>query len=297
MKALYLATPALLLASLFVSSAQAMATIDGTAVGAVSSTTQVGDIGNGDSLNNAIEYYIPLSDATNGIYGVGSLCGGNGAGTCADSGYGSRYDTSNGLLMNIYFDMTGQAESTTATLSFEFDDLDLMPDNDPNGFFESISLSYWNWNGASFDASPVALSPTIKNSLPAPAGGLPEQTADDNLVVWDLDLAAVNALNASAADTNGFWIQLGFGSFYDIPQCGDETASLGGTLYASYTSDAYGGAGGGGGGSYRCKEPWNTPEYLTAALTVSPVPVPAAVWLFGTALIGFIGMARRTRVS
>ena len=29
---------------------------------------------------------------------------------------------------------------------------------------------------------------------------------------------------------------------------------------------------------------------------VSPVPVPAAVWLFGTALIGFIGMSRRTKV-
>jgi len=29
---------------------------------------------------------------------------------------------------------------------------------------------------------------------------------------------------------------------------------------------------------------------------VSAVPVPAAVWLFGTALIGFIGMARRTKV-
>ncbi|MDJ0780223.1 MAG: hypothetical protein QNJ85_20330 [Gammaproteobacteria bacterium] len=29
---------------------------------------------------------------------------------------------------------------------------------------------------------------------------------------------------------------------------------------------------------------------------VSPVPVPSAVWLFGSALIGFIGMSRRTRV-
>jgi len=29
---------------------------------------------------------------------------------------------------------------------------------------------------------------------------------------------------------------------------------------------------------------------------VSAVPVPAAVWLFGTALIGFIGMSRRTKV-
>ena len=30
--------------------------------------------------------------------------------------------------------------------------------------------------------------------------------------------------------------------------------------------------------------------------SVSPVPVPAAVWLFGTALIGFIGFSRRTKV-
>ena len=29
---------------------------------------------------------------------------------------------------------------------------------------------------------------------------------------------------------------------------------------------------------------------------VSPVPVPAAFWLFGTALIGFIGFSRRTKV-
>lgn len=29
---------------------------------------------------------------------------------------------------------------------------------------------------------------------------------------------------------------------------------------------------------------------------VSPIPVPAAIWLFGTALIGFIGISRRTRV-
>jgi len=32
------------------------------------------------------------------------------------------------------------------------------------------------------------------------------------------------------------------------------------------------------------------------SLNPSPVPVPAAVWLFGTALIGFVGMSRRTKV-
>jgi hypothetical protein len=30
--------------------------------------------------------------------------------------------------------------------------------------------------------------------------------------------------------------------------------------------------------------------------SVSAVPVPAAIWLFGTALVGFAGMARRTKV-
>ncbi len=33
------------------------------------------------------------------------------------------------------------------------------------------------------------------------------------------------------------------------------------------------------------------------ARALSPVPVPAAVWLFGTALIGFVGMSRRTSVK
>jgi len=36
-------------------------------------------------------------------------------------------------------------------------------------------------------------------------------------------------------------------------------------------------------------------EMYLASLTT--VPVPAAIWLFGTALIGFVGMSRRTKVS
>ena len=35
----------------------------------------------------------------------------------------------------------------------------------------------------------------------------------------------------------------------------------------------------------------------TYSISVSPVPVPAAVWLFGTALIGFVGMSRRRKVA
>jgi hypothetical protein len=38
------------------------------------------------------------------------------------------------------------------------------------------------------------------------------------------------------------------------------------------------------------------PQMYLASITVSAVPVPAAIWLFGTALIGFVGMSRRTSV-
>ena len=32
-------------------------------------------------------------------------------------------------------------------------------------------------------------------------------------------------------------------------------------------------------------------------MQLATVPIPAAIWLFGTALIGFVGMSRRTMVS
>ena len=36
---------------------------------------------------------------------------------------------------------------------------------------------------------------------------------------------------------------------------------------------------------------------IGSASTIPPVPVPAAVWLFGTALVGFIGVSRRRKVA
>jgi hypothetical protein len=77
--------------------------------------------------------------------------------------------------------------------------------------------------------------------------------------MWNLGLTDLAAFNTSSQEKGGFWIQPGFGATYS------------------------------GRGT-------NTPEYLQADLNVSPVPVPAAFWLFGTALIGFIGMSRRTRI-
>jgi len=38
-------------------------------------------------------------------------------------------------------------------------------------------------------------------------------------------------------------------------------------------------------------------QFYVSGMTVSAVPVPAALWLFGSALLGFVGYGRRTSVS
>ena len=40
---------------------------------------------------------------------------------------------------------------------------------------------------------------------------------------------------------------------------------------------------------------WIQKKFGTVGVTVNPVPVPAAVWLFGSGLIGLVAMARRKR--
>ena len=53
------------------------------------------------------------------------------------------------------------------------------------------------------------------------------------------------------------------------------------------------------GGSLTVELGTNTNNYShwTEYGAVSAVPVPAAIWLFGTALVGFIGMSRRRKVA
>ena len=45
------------------------------------------------------------------------------------------------------------------------------------------------------------------------------------------------------------------------------------------------------------KVAYNNEEFYVSGMAVSAVPVPAAIWLFGTALIGFVGLGRRTNVA
>ena len=151
----WLALP--LMTLLWAGAASAVSVIPGYTVDGGGSTTKVVT-----DYNDAgkIKYYIPLNGADNeppmnypgnynGIYGVSgtSPCS-NGAGTCSDYGRGSRYNgfqanpgdsLEMALQMNIFFDLTGVADSAAATLDFVFDDLDLQRINDPYGFFESLT--------------------------------------------------------------------------------------------------------------------------------------------------------------
>lgn len=39
------------------------------------------------------------------------------------------------------------------------------------------------------------------------------------------------------------------------------------------------------------------PTFIGGSVTVNPVPVPAAVWLFGSGILGLVGVARRRNVT
>lgn len=248
-----------LLAGLWAAPASAVI-VDGTAVEGIGSSADTGVPG------SPIEYFIPLRQNTSGVYGAAndfdgpSACA-DGTGTCADSGYGFGYDDSGALTMNIFFDLNTIPTLATAQLDFWFGDLDLQGVNDPTGFFESVSLSLWDGNG---DGSSLDLvQATAKAPGDVTAGTL--DTSGTDPITWSLDLAALGFLDElenSRSTQDGFWVQLGFGSYYSG------------------------------------KKGTNTPEYLKAKLEVTPavVPIPSAVWLFGSALIGFIGISRRTRV-
>lgn len=256
--------------------------IDGTAVAGAGQTGQVGTLGTGAHAGQ-IEYFIPLGNAANGTYGVGSLCGGAGAGTCSDNGFGDlgHYNAADALVMNIFFDLsTAVLPIASATLHFFFDDLDLTPHNDPDDFFESLSLSYWQPTDPAGSFNPV---PEVIRSPMFDETELPDSNifADNNLIAWDLNIDALGDLNKSQSDSGGFWIQLGFGSLYTICDAPPPTVL---TTSSGTTNDC------------DTLNPSNTAEYLTAKLKVSPIPIPATYWLFGTALLGFIGFSRRTSI-
>ncbi len=122
------------MAMLFAQPANAI-TVEGKTVAGISGVpgnTFVGVTGNGDSLIDAVKYFIPLRNG-DGVYGV------NGFGTSSDRGNGGGV-----LTMFLRFD---GLTANSGNLSILFEDLDLINVNDPFGFFETVEV--FDGNGTS----------------------------------------------------------------------------------------------------------------------------------------------------
>ena len=98
-----------------------------------------------------------------------------------------------------------------------------------------------------------------------------------------------SALNASVSFYDGVMNDLNFGALYGVNGAPEEFDSVGLTVLASRTF------------TEKVKGKWVTTDYQLAAhwdaVTLTPVPVPAAVWLFGSGLLGLAGVARRKKTA
>jgi len=108
--------------------------------------------------------------------------------------------------------------------------------------------------------------------------------------VWDLGVGiSAGAIDNAAGAVNGVMVNTWSGV-------------TGGFSVASVTFQAVASGTTGLSLSEYILNPWAgaglllNPDYVDATVTVSAVPVPAAVWLFGSGLMGLMGFARRKTV-
>ena len=102
----------------------------------------------GDYWGNNILYYIPLKNSSppSGTYGVD---GGGWVGRVSDGAKASEVD--GWLKMYIEFEQPFDYPALTASTTFWFRDLDLLDDNDPDRFTETVQFSIWNEGTSMYD--------------------------------------------------------------------------------------------------------------------------------------------------
>jgi len=163
-------------------------------------------------------------------------------------------------------------------------------DNDTQQF------AYLDWGNAGLgvckDASPAgAETGNTSNRCSSGAG-------DDNVTVGEYLVISFN----QAVAVNNLWFNNnhdgGFGA-------GDEvtigTIGPGGSLGNYGVQTGYAG-GANGIGSFnvaadqKLKVAYGGRQFYMSGMEVSAVPVPAAIWLFGTALFGLVGISRKKRI-
>lgn len=147
-----------------------------------------------NTSTGSITFFIPLSSAYTGVFGVTNVGGGNTAGTVSDTGSGQ----SNALTMYLSFTPVA-VPAQSASLQFFFTDLDLRYVNDPNGFFETVRF---------YDRYGSALSPLIWRNGQSGSGTFP-YTVTGNSTSQTITFSDVTSIVQ-----NPFYVRLRFGSNY-----------------------------------------------------------------------------------
>ena len=200
----------------------------------------------GSVIDNKVLYYIPLRLDTSGTYGVG------GVGLSSDSVRASNL----GGTLNMYIEFNGfDYPAATASTTFWFKDLDLLSDNDPDRFTETVQFSIWNGGGY----QPV--TPLITNASVYTTPFLSYSITGNN----DNRYITFDDVTSYLPSSGSFKWLLQFTSDYVLT------------------------------GLSSCYNPCltNTIEKLSARLETSPVPEPATMLLLGSGLIAFAGIGRK----
>ena len=205
----------------------------------------------GDYSGNNILYYIPLGSGTppSGVYGVDDS---GDVGTVPDSALASQVD--GWLQMYIEFEQPFDSPALTASASFWFRDLDLLSDNDPVEFTETVRFSIWD--GGSYNPVTGIISDAGMNT------SLEEFSITGNN---DSRYITFDDVTGYLPSTGSFKWLLEFTTDYD-------TSGL---------SRCYN----------PCLR--NTIEVLSAKLETNPVPEPATMLLLGSGLAAIAGFGRK----